>query len=274
MAVVTISRQVGSFGDEIAALAAEKLGYELISRERIHELAQECDADFQKACSLYEEEIKPLSFFDRLFFGDPAYTALFESLNYELASQGDVVILGRGAQIALGHVSGVFNCRIVAPKELRVERIQTKKGLRPDEARDFVETYGARRRALIESIYHHRLSDWSLYDLVLNTAAISPQDGADILCVAVSKKAVAQPEDLSVVFSKLAFAKKVESAIKKKITTSTFRDVKVTAESGGVVTLNGYVSDKRGKDRAEQIARGVDGVKEVINQLGTTELSF
>ena len=51
MAVVTISRQTGSKGDEIAALLAKKLNHELIDDEKIHSLAESCDDEYKDANS-------------------------------------------------------------------------------------------------------------------------------------------------------------------------------------------------------------------------------
>ena len=234
MAIITISRQVGSFGDEIGTLAAEKLGYELISRELIHQEAQACDLDFKKACQAYEEETKPGGFFERLFFGEPAYTPLFESMNYDLAMRGNVVMLGRGANFALAPVPGVLKVRVVAPAELRAKRIARKKGVPMDEAASFVERYGHRRRALIESIYQKNLSDWANYDLIINTGDFSAEDGAGIVIAAAGGRQAAVDEaSQRKILEDLAFAKRVERAVKKEITTLTYRDVMVEVGQGG-----------------------------------------
>ena len=66
MPIVTISRQLGSLGDEIAAMAAEKLGFELIDQDQVHQLAEKCDPGFKEACSLYEREV-PKSFLGAFF---------------------------------------------------------------------------------------------------------------------------------------------------------------------------------------------------------------
>ena len=275
MAIITISRQVGSFGDEIAALVASKLGYELISRETIHQEAEACDADFKSACSAYESEVKPRGFFERLFFGEPAYTALFESMNLELAARGDVVMVGRGANFALADVPGVLKVRIVAPSNVRAERIAEKKGVALNEAMEFLERHGERRRALIESIYQARINAWKHYDLVLNTVSFNPQEGADLITSAAGAfGARVNKEEQKKLLLHLAFAKKVERAIKKHITTLAYRDIQVLVKDGGKITLEGVVSDHRSKERAAEVAAGVEGVTGVDNQLRTTELSF
>ena len=275
MAIITISRQIGSKGDEIASLVASKLNYELITREIIHQKAESCDLDFKTACSAYEAEEKPKGFFERLFFGEPAYTALFESMNYELAARGDVIMLGRGANFALANVPGVLKVRIVAPESVRAQRIADQKGVPLSEAIEYVERHGRHRRALIESIYHDTISAWSRYDLVLNTVAFSAEESADIISTAammVGKKT--DKEERKKILLSMAFAKKVERIIKKSITTLAYRDITVDVLSGGKIVLRGVVSDIRSKETAADVASKIEGVTEVDNQLRTTELSF
>ncbi len=275
MAVVTISRKVGSLGDEIGALVARKLGYELVNREGIHRIARECDLEFRDACAAFEAETAPGGLWERMFFRDPAYACLFEALNLELASRGDVVILGRGAQIALAEVPGVFHARVVAPAGLRAERVAQRMGLSLDEAREFVRHYDQQRRSLIESVYHRDLADWSLYNLVLNTANLSAEAGAELIALAAkAMPPVNDPQAVSQELARRAFAKKVESAIKKRVLTSPYHDVRVQCPLEGKVRLEGFVQDRDTRRRVGEIAQKYPGVIEVDNQLRTTALSF
>jgi hypothetical protein len=274
MGIITISRQVGSFGEEIGILVGKKLGYDVVDQAKVHKLAQECDAEFTKACTLYETEAKP-GFFESFFFQSAAYTSLFESLNYELASQGNVVIIGRGAQIVLRDLPGVFKARIVAPLDVRVERVMARGNVPRDEARRFVDKYDSQRRALIRSVFDKDLRDWDLYDLILNTKCYTAEKGAEILCKAVeAMNQLAEGENLQERLKNLAFAKRIESHIKKSIATSPYRNIEITATSDGAVTLEGFVQDKKTKEKAGEIAKSGQGVTSVQNNLRTTELSF
>ena len=79
MAIVTISRQMGSMGDEIARQVAQRMGVRLVGGDHFHAKAQECDEDFAKACTAFENE-KTTGFFERFFMRHPANTSLFASL--------------------------------------------------------------------------------------------------------------------------------------------------------------------------------------------------
>jgi cytidylate kinase len=267
MNVVAISRQVGSWGDEIAGLVAEQLGLQLTTREQMHIMAQACDDDFKRACSIYADEV-PNRFWDRHFFSSSANTALFESLTFDLASKGDVVILGRGAQVVLNTIPGVFRARIVAPHGVRVQRVMEKKGITQEEAERFVSWYGHQRRKLIEKVYRTNLDDWSLYDLILNTSELSKETGAHILATAVKKKAkqVEYPNQKEKL-TRMALIKSIEVKVKKQQSASFLQDIKVVDGGDGIIRLTGFVHQNTAREEAEEIAKAQEGVTGVENNL-------
>ncbi len=274
MAIITISRQVGSNGDEIAELVAKKCNHQLVGRDQVHKLAQACDSEFKDACSLYEKETQP-GFFERLFFNNPSYTSLFESLNFELASQGDVVIMGRGAQIVLRDMPGVLKVRVVAPTRLRIQRVAEKEKIDMEHAAEFVDRYDHQRKAMIRTIFDKDLKDWGLYDLILNTSMFSVDAGADIVCKAIDVAHYEHTQEaLKAELERKSFAKRVESAIKKEVVTSPYRDITASIDAQDELTIAGYVQDKMSKERAEKIAKKYERVKGVKNDIRTTELSY
>jgi hypothetical protein len=263
---------VGSFGEEIAKQVAAELGLRLVGYQEMHHLQTECDPEFKKACQAFESEAGG-GFLERLFFREPANTAMFAALVYELAAGGDLVILGRGAQIVLGGQPAVVRVRVVAPTRTRVQRVQQRFGTSGEEAAEFISRVDKQRRSVIESVFHKDLADWSLYDLVINTAVLTPEVAATLICAAAKGLGPTSPEQKEQ-FACLALAKKVEAAIKKKLPTTPYRDLVVDSVQRGRLLLTGVVQDKAAKQTAERIARGYPGVESVDNQLKTTELSF
>ena len=273
MAIVTISRKIGSNGEEIARGVALKLGYQYVSREDMHALAQDCDKDYAKACTLFEKE-EPSGFLERFALKDPSYRSLFMALNYELAARGNVVIMGRGAQVVLADVPEVFRVRVVAPFEVRVDRIAQKLNLRPERAADYVRKHDRHRRSAVEMIFEVNLGDWSLYDLVFNTARISVDTAVELICRGVD--AMPTSSDWAALQSELnnkATAGKVESSIKRHLATSPWMDIKVSVPSEGKVVLSGFTGSRPSRDEAVEIAQNFEGIKEVDNQIRLVEMS-
>jgi len=274
MNILTISRLVGSYGDEIAALVADKMGLELIGRNGLHELAQSCDTEYKDACELYESEHGP-GFFERFFFDRPSYKSLFEALAYEQASRGNVVIIGRGPQIVLRNVPGVFNVRIVAPLEARIERTKKRHNCWDEEAGEYIQRYDQERETLIRTIFGKHQEDWPVYDMILNTLKFPVEDAADIIVHSMGK--LAEPVDEAAAREKLknlALGKRIETLLCRKLSSAVARNVEIVAESGGVITIAGRIGEKRDKEKVEKLVSGYPGVTKVENQLKYTELSY
>jgi cytidylate kinase len=268
MAVVTISRQTGSTGDEIAALLAKKLNHELIDDQKIHFLAESCDDEYKDACSAYEME-KFQGFFERLSFNRPAYKSLFESLNLELAGRDNVVLLGRGVQVVLKKFPGIFHVRIVAPDELRIKRIASEQNLSEQAARDYMHNQDNQRSAMIQSIYKIDLNDFELYDMVINTADFTIEAAADLIVLGIQKKTESTTQALPIEeMEHMAFAKRLESIIRKKMETLPFVEgLQVSVIEGGEILLIGFVSSEREVKMAQTIAEGYPEVCKVDNRL-------
>lgn len=274
MNIITVSRLVGSYGDEIAAKVAERMGLEFIGRTGLHELALSCDPEYSDACTLYEEEHGP-GFFERLFFDRPAHKSLFEALTFEQASRGNVVIVGRGAQIALHNLPGVFSVGVVAPLEVRVLRIKDRNGASRQDAAYYVEKHDRERQRLIKAVFDRDTDDWSLYDLVINTAHFTAETATDVVVHAIGKKERAPDVDtIKEQLKSMALAKRIETLIRKKMTSAVARHVEISAEPGGIVRITGVIREKGDRDKAGRIAAEYPGVQKVENELKVTELSF
>lgn len=277
MAIIVVSSEAGVPGDEVAALVAEKLGHQLVDHSQVRQLAQDCDSEFDKACAFYQSnygEREQVGWLERLFYSNPAYVSLFKSLHFELASRGNVVILGRGPQIVLKDVPGILKVRIVAPTRWRAEQVAAQRGISLEEAAAYVDKMDLSRRALMESVYGVPIYIW-LYDLAVNMQTFSLDTAAGFICQAVAGMKTA-PAD-SVVkesLSCLALAARVESAIFKEIQVTPYRGIQVVATPEGQVTLDGAVHEKFSKDQAEKIARSVKGVGAVVNRLKTTGIGY
>jgi hypothetical protein len=144
-----------------------------------------------------------------------------------------------------------------------------------EHAEDFVRKYGHQRRALIQQIYHRDLSDWSLYDMVLNTATMTIEQGTELIRQAMEM--MAPPPDEAEVKAHLkrqAEAKLLESAIRKEVGADAYRPIEVSSPKPSVMVVTGHVSDRMAKEKALKVAKNFRGVTEVVDRLATTALSF
>lgn len=183
MATITISRQMGSLGSEVAFMVAERLGYRLIWRELINLAARRAGAPEMALAAIDELDLLGLTPSPQ---AQKAYIDEVNRIVNELAEQGNVVILGRAGQVILHGRPETLHVRIFAPQPLRIKRIAEKLGVTLDKAAAQVEASDRYRARYLRRFYRARWDDPALYHLVLNTAHLTSAQATDIICRAAA----------------------------------------------------------------------------------------
>src|SRR5262245_21530178 len=127
MNVITVSREYGAGGGEVARRLAEDLGWELLDRELLHQAAA---IEHVPDAELERLDEKALSLIDRLRFHPPHQRylhGLTEAVR-QAAKRGKVVLVGRGARQLLGDAPDACHLRLVAPRDGRVQRMAQREG--------------------------------------------------------------------------------------------------------------------------------------------------
>jgi len=194
MHAVTISREYGSGGGEVAARLAQRLEWQLVDHQIVAEAARELDTH-ETVVQAHDEHAA--SVFSRLF-GWPFPTTSQETQAYHeklhhlvesAANAGHVVIVGRGGQVLLANRRDVLHVRVVAPLEQRVTYVVRREGLDRDTARKRVQEKDRARIRYIQAQLHRQPDDVNLYDLVINTAVLGLDSAVDQICLALEHKA-------------------------------------------------------------------------------------
>ena len=178
MGAITISRQMGSYGDEIALQVARRLGWRLVCRELINRSALAAGVP-QVALA----EIDELGFFGvRPSPGEwQAYQSQVERFIRDLADEGKVIIVGRGGQVALRDRPETLHVRIIAPFETRVARLQAENNIPAAAARARLAESLKRRAHYLRRSYGVEVDDPALYHLTLNTGLLTVSQGANLI---------------------------------------------------------------------------------------------
>lgn len=179
MGVITISRQLGSQGRVVATLVAQRMGYRFVWRDAINEAARRSSTPEVALATIDELDLLGLTPPPR---ARKAYSEAVKQVMDELAQQDNVVILGRAGQIVLRDFPHLLSVRIIAPFTLRAQRTATQQGISVEAARLQVEASDAHRREYLERFYAANWDDPTLYDLVINTARLTPLEAADVIC--------------------------------------------------------------------------------------------
>jgi cytidylate kinase len=213
MAIITISRQYASNGNDIAEKICESTGYYLFDKRIIAETAVDVGLSDEEIVDFSEENYKIKGFFDRLFGGshlhvwkemeDGGRTSEEVHLSEENAlilvrraienayKKGDTVIVGRGGQVILQDAPDVLHVRVETPLEERIQRVRSHPKL---ANRSFIGPLEARRAALdlieesdsASADYLKRFHgvDWSdpmLYHIVVNTGKLKVEQAVRLI---------------------------------------------------------------------------------------------
>jgi len=95
-----------------------------------------------------------------------------------LADAGNVILVGRGANLITARMPNVFHVRLIGSLEIRTKRIQNLKSLTAEEAARFVAQQDRARGRYVKAHFHVRLEDPLHYHLVINTNLIPSADAA------------------------------------------------------------------------------------------------
>jgi cytidylate kinase len=188
---VTISREAGAGGSEVARLVGQRLGWDVLDKNLLDQVA----GRFHVPRRMLElvDETKSNWVYDVLgTWMDPKlvphekYAAYVTRVVQAVAKTGGGVFVGRGAQFLLPREK-VLAVRIVAPEKFRVARIMQQRKLSAAKARRWmIETDNGRREFVAEH-FHHQIDDPHLYDLVLNTERLEIAGAASLILAATCK---------------------------------------------------------------------------------------
>ncbi|HNT53585.1 MAG TPA: cytidylate kinase-like family protein [Anaerolineaceae bacterium] len=182
--VITISRQMGSLGSAAASQAAPQLGFEVHQRELINQAARRAGAPEAALAELDELGLLGLRPTPEQV---QAYLTAVRQVMLELASRGRVIIIGRAGQVILRDHPGVLHLRITAPLAVRAQRIADRQHITLNAALAQVQASDRSRKSYLKRNYQVRWDDPDWYDLTLNTAHLTVEAVAEIICTAARR---------------------------------------------------------------------------------------
>ena len=200
MTVVTISREYGSDGTQIAQAVAAQIGALALDKEVLIEMARQAGVSVEvmaqaeerllaKSVAVSGEMRALLSTRGGAGLMDEArFVQLMTEAIKVLASQGNIVFVGRGAQIILKDYPGVLHVHTYAPPAVRATRLQQRRSLPNLEAALRLIQQADEQR---KNWFRHFFSgtDWKNakhYHLMIDTARIPAAVATQIIVQAAA----------------------------------------------------------------------------------------
>lgn len=202
---ITVSRQAGCgalvVAQKLAALLqadspADDPPWTVFDRNLMEKVLEDHNLPGRLAQFLPEDRITELQdITDELFGLRPASWTMIQQTSetiLKLAELGNVIIIGRGANVITAKLPHVVHVRLVAPIETRIQHCQESCNMTPKAAREFCQREDEGRRRYLKKYFNADLEDALLYDLVINTgAAVSFDAAAGLIKDAVKAKVLA-----------------------------------------------------------------------------------
>ena len=186
MSAITVSRQMGSRGDELALQVAGRLGWQRVCRDLINQAARSAGVP-QVALA----EIDELGFLGLRPSAKEwrVYQSQVERIIRDLADGGNVVIVGRGGQVVLHDRPDVLHVRVVSPFEMRVARLRQERKVSEESAGACLEASDRARARFFRRSHGVRVGDPALYHLTINTGLLDLSEAVNQVVQAVRRRA-------------------------------------------------------------------------------------
>ncbi len=266
MPIITVSRQLGSLGDEISQKVAQILRYEFVDKDKIAKALATYgfpEPDLEK----FDEKKPPL--WDSLQIQRRKFLHFLQAVIFDFARKDNVILAGRGGQVLLKNLPGVLHVRVLAPVEDRVRRL-LKVGGDEKQALRALRRSDRDSAGFIRSFFDVDWNDPALYDLVINTQKVSVETAVNLILQSIQSPEIREAGKMTRdKLGDLVLMRKVEASLWGVLGIDV-RHINLQVENGTIV-LRGAVGAAADKEHCQKVISGIEGVKRVDNQLFITE---
>jgi hypothetical protein len=200
---VAISRQTGSGAHTIAVKLAVRLQalspqgappWTIFDRNLVEQVLEDHHLPARLAQHMPEDRTSQVEdIIDDLFGMKPSSWKMVEQGSetiLRLASLGNVILIGRGANVVTARLPNVLHVRLVAPLEQRVTHIQELRKLTRKAALELVRREDRGRARYLKKYFGADSNDPLIYHLVINTGLVSYDEAVNLIADAVKRPTV------------------------------------------------------------------------------------
>jgi cytidylate kinase len=197
--VITISRQAGSGAHVVAEELVRRLQaqarpgsppWTVFDRNLVDQALKEHDLPDRLREFMPEDQVSDIAdAVDALFGLHPsAWTLVRKTADtiLHLAELGNVVLIGRGANIITAKLDYAYHVRLVGSLERRIAHVQEYRDLGARAAAEYVRREDLGRKRYVQKYYGADIDDPLLYHLVINTDRVPYEDAARMIVEAVA----------------------------------------------------------------------------------------
>jgi cytidylate kinase len=209
--MVTISREFGAGGSELAIALQARLGWRVLDSEIGHEVAARLGIGTDALAtwdehgpSMLERTGQALLLGSPYLYVDPSIVAqpnaddvaaVAKKVLQEEGGRAPVIIVGHGSQSLFHGRPGALHLRLMAPMESRARRICERRGCSQKEAIALARRLDADRTAYVREYFDRDVRDPLLYHVQINTGLVDIREAAGMIVALIEKSRGEAPSE-------------------------------------------------------------------------------
>ena len=186
--IITVGRQHGSNGRDIARALADELGYTCYDKEIVDHAAENSCFSKEIFNSYDEKKISPF------ISPNPHYIGMNEGfrLNMQvaatqfetiknLAEQGNAIFVGRCADYILRKRTDLLRVFIMADEDFRIQTIMKRKSLNMDQAKKLIKEVDKDRSSYYKYYTDQLWGDAQNFDMCINSGRLGVEGSVKVI---------------------------------------------------------------------------------------------
>ena len=205
--IITINRECGTGGGEIARLLGEKLGVKVYGRTILEAVAKQFGITLEEMDRIKAKRSNWWTEFCHFYqqFGAVGYTSGYTpdtlakptpvsvyyaeaNLLRDLAEEESCIIIGRAGFHIFRDDPDAIHLLLIADRDARIARIAQKEHLSPEEAAKVIDKVDKARDNFVESVAETSRHDARNYHVCINITGLQPESVADFLADQIRKR--------------------------------------------------------------------------------------
>lgn len=183
--VITISREAGSQGGQLAQALCLKTGFDLFDHEIVDAMVETSkntrillETLDERRMNVVEDVVS--NFINEHHLWPDEYSKLLLKILNTIGNHGNAIILGRGANCVMSGPN-VLRVRVVAPMNERVRNVQHSQDLKKDDAKKYIVSMDSNRTAFVKRYFNCDATDPANYDLIINTGRFPVEKAVQVI---------------------------------------------------------------------------------------------
>ena len=265
MAVIAMTREIGTLGKDVAAGLAKRLGLDVIHHELVeHDIAESSGLPQNEVHRFLEGEA---SLLERWRTDRRRMRCCTAQEIFELAAKGNVLIRGWGSVYLLRSVPHVLSVRVCAPMQFREALLMQRLGLKDRAAaRREIDRDDAAHNGAMRRMFGIDWTDPAHYTIVLNTARLPVQECVDCIARLVQSPPFAETTESKAELMDQLISARVCSTLELHFGSDEGALIQSEVKAAQVM-LTGPMVDARYIEEAVRLVRSVEGVTGVESHI-------